>query len=163
MNRTTFLLTAAACVLAALVATAAAPSHATAKSRGCARSLNPSLKIMQPRATLRLSGVVCRRGGVRIQQRKKGSWRKIGHAGADRSGAFSACVRLRPTGKRKVHLRAVSRHGGRARATVRIAAQGGAGCELQLLKEDRATEPDPRALWGDIDAVSPSRAAWFAV
>jgi hypothetical protein len=163
MNRTNFLFTAAACALAALIVTAAAPNQAAARARGCDRSLNPSLSIVKPRAALRLSGVVCRRGGVRIQQRKKGSWRKIGRAGADKSGAFSACVRLRSTGRRKVHLRAVSRHGGgRARATIRIADQGGSGCELHLLKEDMATEPDPRALWGDIDAVSPSRAQWFA-
>jgi hypothetical protein len=162
VTRAIVLLTAAACLLMALIAAATTPHPAAAKSRGCDRSLNPSLKIVQPRAALRVSGVVCRKGPVRVQQRRKGSWRGIGRARADRSGAFSSCVRLRSTGKRRVHLRAVSRHRSRARATVRIAAQGGAGCELHLLKEDMATEPDPRSLWGDIDAVSPTRAQWLA-
>ena len=162
VNRTILPFTALTCLIAAVTVYAAAPSPAAVKRRECDRSLNPSLRIVQPRAALEVSGVVCRGGGVRIQQRKKGSWRKIGRARADGSGAFSACVRLRPTGKRKVHLRALSRHGSRARTTVRIAAQGGTGCQLHLLKEDMATEPDPRALWGDIDAVSPTRAQWFA-
>ncbi len=33
---------------------------------------------------------------------------------------------------------------------------------FQLLKEDLATDPDPMSLWGDIDAVSPTRHQWFA-
>jgi hypothetical protein len=33
---------------------------------------------------------------------------------------------------------------------------------LKLLKEDLATDPDPMSLWGDIDAVSPTRHQWFA-
>jgi hypothetical protein len=33
---------------------------------------------------------------------------------------------------------------------------------MHLLKEDLATDPDPMSLWGDIDAVSPTRHQWFA-
>jgi hypothetical protein len=32
---------------------------------------------------------------------------------------------------------------------------------LQVLQQDLATEPDPMDLWGDIDAVSPTRHQWF--
>jgi hypothetical protein len=32
---------------------------------------------------------------------------------------------------------------------------------LTLLKQDLATDPDPMSLWGDIDAVSPTRHQWF--
>jgi hypothetical protein len=34
---------------------------------------------------------------------------------------------------------------------------------MQLLKQDLATDPDPMSLWGDIDAVSPTRHQWFAL
>jgi hypothetical protein len=139
-----------------------APRAAAKQHRGCDRSLNPSLAIVQPRASFVLSGEVCAKGRVRIQQRRKGSWHRIGRTRADRAGAFSACVQLRRTGKSRVRLRAVGKNGRRARATVSISGQGGTGCELHLLQQDLATEPDPRALWGDIDAVSPSRAQWFA-
>jgi polysaccharide lyase-like protein len=33
---------------------------------------------------------------------------------------------------------------------------------MQLLKQDLATDPDPMSLWGDIDAVSPTRHQWIA-
>jgi hypothetical protein len=33
---------------------------------------------------------------------------------------------------------------------------------MHLLKQDLATDPDPMSLWGDIDAVSPTRHQWFA-
>jgi hypothetical protein len=33
---------------------------------------------------------------------------------------------------------------------------------MKLLKEDLATAPDPMSLWGDIDAVSPTRHQWFS-
>jgi Polysaccharide lyase len=33
---------------------------------------------------------------------------------------------------------------------------------LQLLKEDLGTAPDPMSLWGDIDAVSPTRHQWVS-
>jgi Polysaccharide lyase len=145
-----------------LLAIAVGPTHVAAKHRGCDARLNPTLNIVQPRAALRVSGEVCGKGRVRIQQRKKGSWRRIGRTRADRGGGFSACVRLRRTGKRKVRLRAVAKHRARARATVRISPQGATGCQLHLLKEDLATNPDPIPLWGDIDAVSPARQQWFA-
>jgi polysaccharide lyase-like protein len=32
---------------------------------------------------------------------------------------------------------------------------------MQLLKQDLATDPDPMSLWGDIDAVSPTRHQWI--
>ncbi|HEY6653020.1 MAG TPA: heparin lyase I family protein [Solirubrobacterales bacterium] len=153
---------AAACVLLALGAAATPFSSADAKPRACDRSLNASLKIVQPRAALVVSGEVCAKGRVRIQQRTKGSWRRIGRTRADRAGGFSACVRLRRTRRRKVLLSAVASNGTRARTMVRISAHGGTGCELHLLKEDLATDPDPRALWGSIDAVSPTRHQWFA-
>jgi hypothetical protein len=137
-------------------------ASASAKHRGCHTSLNPTTGIVQPRAQLTVSGDVCGKGRVRLQQRRKGSWRRIGRTRADRGGGFSACVQLRRTGKLKVRLRAVGRHGARARATVRISSQGASGCGLHLLKEDLATIPDPIALWGDIDAVSPTRQQWFA-
>jgi hypothetical protein len=140
----------------------ASPSAATAKHRGCDASLNPTTKIVQPGATLTVSGEVCGKGKVRIQQRKKGSWRRIGKTRADRGGGFSACVQLRRTGRRKLRLRAVGRSGARARATVRISAQGASGCGLHLLKQDLATDPNPIPLWGGIDAVSPTRHQWFA-
>src|SRR4051812_8812332 len=124
-----------ACIVL-LAASWASPATAGAKPRACNTNLNPSLNIVQPRASLLLSGGVCSKGRVRIQQRRKGSWRRIGRTRADRGGGFAACVQLRPTGKRKVRLRAVGRRGARARATVRISAQGGSGCELHLLKED---------------------------
>jgi hypothetical protein len=153
---------AGAACLALLGAVWASPATAGAKARSCNSNLNPSLKIARPRASLLVSGGVCAKGRVRIQQRKKGSWRGIGRTRADRGGGFSACVQLRPTGKRKIRLRAVGRRGVRARTTVRISAQGGSGCELHLLQEDLATDPDPMSLWGDIDAISPSRHQWFS-
>jgi hypothetical protein len=153
---------AVACLLLLAAALACVdPGAAGAKRRACNTTLNPTHKIVSPRAQLRVSGRICGRGKVRIQQRKKGSWRRIGRTRADRGGAFSTCVRLRRTGKRKVRLRAVSRKG-RARATVHILAQGSSGCGLHLLKQDLATEPDPIPLWGDIDAVSPTRHQWFS-
>lgn len=144
------------------IAWAAAPTQAHAKHRACDASLNPTTKIVQPRAELTVSGEVCSKGRVRIQQRRKGAWRRIGRARADRGGGFSACVQLRRTGKPKVRLRVVARSGARARATVRLSAQGASGCGLHLLKQDLATDPDPIPLWGDIDAVSPTRHQWFA-
>jgi hypothetical protein len=154
--------TAVLCLLLpATVALAAAPA-ASAKHRGCHTSLNPTTRIVQPRAQLTVTGEVCGKGKVRIQQRKKGSWRRIGKTRADRGGGFSACVQLRRTGRRKVRLRAVARHGARARATLRISPQGASGCGLHLLRQDLATNPDPIPLWGDIDAVSPTRHQWFA-
>ena len=42
--------------------------------------------LVQPRAKLTVSGEVCGTGRVKIQQRKKGSWRRIGRARADRGG-----------------------------------------------------------------------------
>jgi hypothetical protein len=153
----------AACLaLLLLVAAAANPRPSAAKHHRCNANLNPTLKIVQPLAALRVSGEVCSKGRVRIQQRRKGSWRRIGRARADRGGGFSACVQLRRTGKRKVHLRAVGRGRVRARNTVRISPQGGTGCQLHLLKEDLATDPDPVPLWGEILAVSASRHQWFA-
>jgi Polysaccharide lyase len=152
----------AACVgLLACAALASTPATAVAK-RGCDANLDPTLRIVQPRAQLLVSGEVCSKGRVRIQQRRKGSWRSIGRTRADRGGGFSACVQLRRTGKRKVRLRAVARSGAHARATVQLSAQGASGCGLHLLKEDLATNPDPIPLWGDIDAVSPTRHQWFA-
>lgn len=59
-------------------------------------------------------------------------------------------------------MRSVGGSGARAEASVRISEQGGAGCKLQLLREDLATDPDPTALWGELLAVSPSRYQWFA-
>lgn len=144
------------------IAWAAVPTPARAKHRACDASLNPTTKIVQPRAELTVSGEICGKGRVRIQQRRKGSWRSIGRTRADRGGGFSACVQLRRTGKRKVRLRAVANNGARARATVRLSAQGASGCGLHLLKQDLATDPDPIPLWGDIDAVSPTRHQWFA-
>jgi hypothetical protein len=153
----------AACLaLCLLIGAANNPRPAAAKHRGCDARLNPTLKIVQPRAALTVSGEACRKGRVRIQQRKKGSWRRIGRTHADHGGGFSACVRLRRTGRRKVRLRAVASNGARARATVRISAQGASGCELHLLRQDLATDPDPVPLWGEIDAVSPTRHQWFA-
>jgi hypothetical protein len=32
---------------------------------------------------------------------------------------------------------------------------------MHLLKQDLGTDPDPMSLWGDIDAVSPTRHQWF--
>jgi Polysaccharide lyase len=141
---------------------AATPTPARAKHRGCDASLNPTVKIVQPRAELTVSGEVCGKGRVRIQQRRKKSWRRIGRTRADRGGGFSTCVRLRHTGKRKVRLRVVAKNGARARSTVRLSPQGASGCGLHLLKQDLATDPDPIPLWGDIDAVSPTRHQWFA-
>ncbi len=161
MRRTSALVAGIACLMV-LAAASGAPSPATAKQRGCHHSLNPSLRIVQPQARFVLSGDVCGKGRVRVQQRRKGSWRPIGRARADRTGAFSACVQLRRTGKRRVRVRARGKNGTVARTTLRVSAQGGTGCELHLLKEDMATDPDPRSLWGDIDAVSTSRAQWFA-
>jgi hypothetical protein len=161
VRRTGLLLVGIACVVAATAA-GGGPSAASAKLRGCHRSLNPSLRIVQPQAKLVVSGDVCGKGRVRVQQRRKGSWRGIGRARADRTGAFSTCVQLRGTGKRRVRVRARASNGTVARTTLRVSAQGATGCELHLLKEDMATDPDPRSLWGDIDAVSPSRAQWFA-
>ena len=153
----------AACLaLMLLVGATAGPRHAAAKHRGCDASLNPTVRIVQPRASLTVSGEVCGKGRVRVQQRRNGSWRGIGRTRADRGGGFSACVQLRRTGKGKVRLRAVARKGVRARATVGISAQGASGCGLHLLKQDLATDPDPVPLWGEIDAVSPSRHQWFA-
>ena len=155
---------AAAVACAGLFAAAlgGSPGTAAAKPRGCNTSLNPTTKIVQPRAKLTVSGQVCSKGRVRIQQRKKGSWRRIGRTRADRGGGFSACVQLRRTGKSKVRLRAVGRNGARARATLRISGQGSSGCGLHLLKQDLATDPNPVPLWGDIDAVSPTRHQWIA-
>lgn len=161
MRHTGRLAAGAVCLLLVVAAGWSSPASAGAKRHSCDRSLNPSLSIVQPRASLVVSGRVCGKGRVRIQQRKKGSWRGIGRTRADRSGAFSSCVRLRRTGKRQVRLRAVGRRG-RARTTLRVSAQGGSGCELHLLKQDLGTDPDPVSLWGDIDAVSPSRHQWFA-
>jgi Polysaccharide lyase len=152
---------AAACAGLLVAVCGLSPGSAAAKHRGCDAHLNPTLKIVQPRASLRVSGEVCRKGRVRIQQRKKGHWRSIGRSRADRGGGFSACVQLRPTGRRKVHLRAV-RRGVRARNTVTISSQGGNGCGLHLLREDLGTDPDPVPLWGEILAVSPTRHQWFA-
>jgi Polysaccharide lyase len=153
---------AVACVLFAVAVLSVAPSTADAKRRACHARLNPTVKLVRPRAKLMVSGKVCGKGRVRIQQRKKGTWRRIGRTRADRGGGFSTCVRLRRTGRRKVRLRAVARNGARARATVVISAQGVSGCGLHLLKQDLATDPDPVPLWGDIDAVSPTRHQWFA-
>jgi hypothetical protein len=116
---------------------------------------------VQPGAKLLLSGKACSKGQVTILQREGGSWRRIGRTRADRSGAFSACIRLRGTGTQEVPLQAVGRHG-RAGTTVQISAQGGTGCKLHLLREDLATDPDPTHLWGGILAVSPDRHRWFA-
>jgi hypothetical protein len=150
---------AAACLL--LVAPAAAkPASAVAK-RHCNAQLDPTISIVQPRASFTVSGDVCSKGRVHIQQRRKGSWRRIGRTRASSGGGFSACVQLRRTGKRKVRLRVVGRNRARARATVHLSAQGASGCGLHLLKEDMATNPDPIPLWGDIDAVSPTRHQWF--
>ncbi|HSD24704.1 MAG TPA: heparin lyase I family protein [Solirubrobacterales bacterium] len=157
-----FLGSGAAGVLLATAVACAAPASASAKHPACSGNLNPTLNIVQPRAEFVISGAICSPGRVRVQQRKKGSWRRIGGTRADRGGGFSACVRLLSTGRRKVRLRAVGRHGKRVRATVRISAQGGSGCGLHLLKEDLATDHDPIPLWGDIDAVSPTRHQWFA-
>lgn len=111
-----------ACVaLVLLIGAATGPRPAAAKHRVCDARLSPTVTIVQPRAVLSVSGEVCRKGRVRIQQRRKGSWRGIGRTRADRGGGFSACVQLRRTGKRKVRLRAVAR-GVRARATVQISA-----------------------------------------
>jgi Polysaccharide lyase len=33
---------------------------------------------------------------------------------------------------------------------------------MRVLKQDLGTNPDPMSLWGDIDAVSPTRHQWFA-
>jgi polysaccharide lyase-like protein len=154
---------AVAClILLAIAGLVAAPAAPAAKHRACDTSLNPTTKIVQPRTKLTVSGEVCGKGKVRVQQRKKGSWRRIGRARADQGGGFSACVQLRRTGRRKVHLRAVARNGARARATIRISAQGASGCGLHLIKQDLATDPNPIPLWGDIDAVSPARHQWFA-
>jgi hypothetical protein len=154
---------AVACLLLlAAVASCTDPSAAAGKRRACHASLNPALRIVQPRAKLQVSGQVCTRGRVRIQQRKKGAWRRIGRTRANRRGGFSACIQLRHTGKRKVRLRAVARNGRRARATLQISAEGGNSCELQLLREDLATNPDPLPLWGAIEAASPTRHQWFA-
>jgi Polysaccharide lyase len=151
----------ATCLL--LVACAAiAPARSGAKHRACDARLNPTLKIVQPQASLRVSGEVCRKGRVRIQQRKKGQWRNIGRTRSDRGGGFSACVQLRRTGTSKVPLRAVGKRGARARNSVTISPQGADGCGLHLLKEDLATDPDPVPLWGEILAVSPSRIQWLA-
>jgi Polysaccharide lyase len=151
-----------ACLALVLLIGAAGSQPAAAKHRGCDARLNPTLGIVQPRAAFRVSGEVCRRSRVRIQQRKKGKWRGIGRTRADRGGGFSACVQLRGTGKRRVRLRAVTRRGIRARAIVQVSAQGSSGCGLHLLKQDLASNPDPIPLWGDIDAVSPTRHQWFA-
>jgi Polysaccharide lyase len=159
--RSTRILVAVASLLGA-AACVALPTSAAAKRHACNAGINPALKIVQPGAQLRVSGGVCGKGQVRIQQRKHGSWRHIGRTRADRAGGFSTCVRLRPTAKPRVRLRAVGRGGIRARNTVSISPQGGTGCELHLLQQDLATDPDPRALWGDIDAVSPTRQQWFA-
>jgi hypothetical protein len=154
---------AVACLFLLAVALAwVDPGTAGAKRRACNTSLDPTTTIVQPRAKLTVSGQVCGKGKVRIQQRRKGSWRRIGRTRADRGGGFSTCVRLRRTGKRKVRLRAVGRSGARARATVHISGQGSSGCGLRLLKQDLATDPDPIPLWGDIDAVSPTRHQWFS-
>jgi hypothetical protein len=154
---------AVACLLLLAVALACVdPGAAGAKRRPCNTSLNPTTKIVQPRATLTVSGRICGKGRVRIQQRKKGSWRRIGRTRADRGGGFSTCVRLRRTGKRKARLRAVARNGSRARTTVHVAAQGSSGCGLHVLQQDLATDPDPVPLWGEVAAVSPTRHQWFA-
>jgi hypothetical protein len=154
---------AAACVaLMLLLSAATGPRSAVAKHHRCDASLNPTLHIVQPRASFTVSGDVCHKGKVRLQQRKKGSWRRIGRAHADRGGGFSACVKLRRTGKRKVRLRAVAKNHVRARAKVRLSPQGSSGCGLHVLQQDLGTNPDPVPLWGEIDAVSPTRAQWFA-
>jgi hypothetical protein len=145
-----------------LIGAATSPPAAVAKQSGCDASLNPTIQIVQPRAMLRVSGDVCRTSRVRIQQRMKGSWRGVGRTRADRGGGFSACVRLRRTDRHRVRLRAVAGNGARARARVRLSPQGATGCGLHLLKQDLATDPDPVPLWGEIDAVSPTRHQWFA-
>jgi len=153
---------AAGAVVMAVALAAGTPATAQAKRHHCDARLDPTISILQPRAAFRVSGEVCSKGRVHIQQRRKGKWRGIGRTRADRGGGYSACVRLRRTGRSKVRLRVVGRHGARARATVHLSAQGAAGCELHLLKQDLATDPNPIPLWGDIDAVSPTRAQWFA-
>ena len=153
---------AVACLLLAAVVCCTESSTAGAKRRACDASLNPTVKLVQPRADLVVSGEVCGKGRVWIQQRKKGTWRRIGRTRADRGGGFSTCVRLRRTGRKRVRLRAVARNGGRARATLLVSAQGVSGCRLHLLKQDLATDPDPVPLWGEILAVSPTRHQWFA-
>jgi Polysaccharide lyase len=144
-----------------------APSYAPAKwqsAAACGGSLTAAFKMVRPRGLVLLSGHACAQGTVVIQQRKRGKWRRIGNTTADQGGTFSACVRLRrsKTG-RKVRLRALASDGTSARATVRTARrEKKRGCGLRLLREDLATDPDPRPLWGTIDAVSPSRHKWFA-
>jgi hypothetical protein len=135
---------------------------AAAKHRRCDATLNPTISIVKPRAKLQVSGDVCRKAKVRVQQRRKGSWRRIGRARANPGGGFSACVRLRRARHHKVRIRVVASNGARARARLRISRQGSSGCGLHLLQQDLGTNPDPVPLWGEIDAVSPSRAQWFA-
>ncbi len=153
-----------AALLVLLLAGSAAvrPPDAAAKHRSCDARLDPTITIVQPRASFQVSGDVCHRTKVKIQQRKKGSWRGIGRTRADRGGGFSDCVRLRRTGRHRVRLRAVARDGAHARAVVHVSPQGASGCGLHLLQQDLGTNPDPVPLWGQIDAVSPSRVQWFA-
>jgi hypothetical protein len=153
---------AVASLLLAAAGLCLAPDAVRAKRPACNTSLIPTTRIVQPRAKLTVSGEVCGKGRVRILQRKKGSWRRIGRTRAGPGGGFSTCVRLRRTRKRKVRLRAVARKGSKPRATVHISSQGSSGCGLHLLQQDLATDPDPVPLWGEIDAVSPTRHQWFA-
>ncbi len=152
---------AGTCLLLLCASSLGSPQSASAKRGGCDRNLNPAAGFVQPRGMVRVSGAVCSKGRVKIQQLKRGSWRGVGRTTADRAGSFSTCIRLRRGGG-KIRLRAVGSDGSLARATVRASPQGSGTCGLQLLKQDLATDPDPIPLWGDIDAVSPDRAQWFS-
>ncbi len=155
---------AAACLLLLALAPML-PARAAAKAEraaACGGGLNPPAKKVRPRGRLLLSGQTCAPATVGIQQRKRGSWARLGRVATDQAGSYSTCVRLRrSSGRRKVRLRAVGSDGSRARAMVRIAKRGSSGCGLRLLRQDLATDPDPRPLWGTIDAVSPTRHQWF--
>jgi Polysaccharide lyase len=155
----------AACLLLS-VGVACSPPGApagTERASACGASLHPAWKKVRPRGRVRLSGEACARGKITIQQGKNGSWLRLGRTRADRGGAFSACVRLRGSaGRRKLRLRAVTGDGARAWATLRISKRGRKGCRLHLLRQDPATDPDPYPLWGDVDAVSPTRHQWFS-
>ncbi len=156
----------AACLMLLAGAACGAPgaSAGARRASACDVNLHPALKKVRPGGELRLSGEACARGTIRIQQRRNGSWLRLGGTASDWAGGYySTCVRLRRSaGRHRVRLRAVASDGSRARATVRISRQGQEGCGLHLLKQDLATNPNPYPLWGDVDAVSPKRHHWFA-
>jgi hypothetical protein len=152
---------AAACLLLLAGAGCGASGSTDAQHRACDASLIPSARTVQAGGKLRVAGRVCPSGRVTIQQRTHGSWRGIDGTRSDSAGDFSACVRVRRTGGRKVPLRAVASGGPGAPAAVRISARGASSCKLHLLRQDLDTNPDPTALWGGLLAVSSNRQQWF--